>query len=116
MFKITCIVDKMQNWQKYSINLNPTYLFVPILNMFHCSIYWKIAKSEHLNDSWAAAWHWVVLHITRDWEHIAFLTFVLVYIFRPVDVEVGVGVHADAHVADVGVDLSRIMSGIVETH
>ena len=45
--KLLALLTKCKNDQKYSIN--PTYLFVPILNMFHCSIYWKIAKSEHLD-------------------------------------------------------------------
>ena len=42
----------------------------------------------------------------------AFLTFVLVDIVCPVDVQGGVRVHRDTNIADVSVDLSRFVSEI----
>ena len=45
----------------------------------------------------------------------AFLTFVLVDIVCPVDVQGGVRVHRDANIPDVSVDLSRFVPEIATT-
>ena len=45
----------------------------------------------------------------------AFLTFVLVDIVCPVDVQGGVWVHRDANIPDVSVDLSRFVPEIATT-
>ena len=55
-------------------------------------------------------WTFGPLGLISAWG--AFLTFVLVDIVCPVDVQGGVRVHRDTNIADVGVDLSRFVSEI----